>query len=73
MYVKWAAKVDRRLRPYNTANGARLIFMSAMRSRECKQLASPEEIRKTIHKFRQRNHIGVLTRRLSKDEFPDEV
>ena len=51
MYVKWAAKVDRRLRPYNTANGARLKFMSAMRSRECRQLASPEEIRKTIHKF----------------------
>ena len=73
MYVKWAAKVDRRMRPYNTANGARLKFMSAMRSRECRQLASPEKIQKTIHKFRQQNHIGVLTRLLSKDEFPDKV
>ena len=72
-YAKWAAAVDRRLRPHNTANGARFKFMKAMRSREMRQLASPDKIKRTIRKFRQRNHIGVLTRRLEKDEFPEEV
>ena len=50
-YAKWEAKIDRCLRPYNTANGARLKFMSAMRSCEMRQLASPKEIRRTIRKF----------------------
>ena len=72
-YAKWAPKVNQRLRPHNTANGARFKFMKAMRSCEMRQLASPDKIKRTIRKFRQRNHIGALTRRLEKEKFPDEV
>ena len=72
-YAKWAATVNQHLQPHNTANGARFKFMKVMRSREMRQLASPDKIKRTICKFWQRNHIGVLTRRLEKDEFPDEV
>ena len=72
-YSKWAAKVNQRLRPHNTANGARFKFMKAMRSCKMRQLASADKIKQTICKFWQRNHVGVLTRQLEKDEFPDEV
>ena len=50
-YAKWAAKTDRRLQPYNTANGARFKFMKAIRSCKMRQLASPDKIKRTIHKF----------------------
>ena len=50
-YAKWAAKVNRRLRPHNTANGARFKFMKAMRSREIRTLASSDKIKRTICKF----------------------